>query len=174
VNRRTTLSITLLCFAVALLGSDATAEQKTLKEQLVGTWTLVSLDTTAPDGTKRQLYGANPKGILILDAGGRYALGQGNRERPKSNIAASQFRLEATVEELRAAMGTFAATFGTWSINEMDKILIWRYEIALVPNNDGLLRGIAESRAGRSKEPAGYSSARPDRPSVLSVGAVLG
>jgi hypothetical protein len=32
------------------------------------TWTLVSSETTAVNGTKRQFYGANPKGILILDA----------------------------------------------------------------------------------------------------------
>jgi hypothetical protein len=61
-------------FGLALVPSSAVSQQKSLKEQLVGAWTLVSGDITAPDGTKRQPYGANPKGILILDAGGRYAL----------------------------------------------------------------------------------------------------
>src|SRR3979490_2136160 len=60
-------------FGLALVPSSAVSQQKSLNEQLVGAWTLVSGDITAPDGTKRQPYGANPKGILILDAGGRYA-----------------------------------------------------------------------------------------------------
>jgi hypothetical protein len=46
--------------------------------------TVVSLGRTASDGTKRQI--PNAKGILILDAGGRYAqvAGRGNRPKFKS------------------------------------------------------------------------------------------
>ena len=54
--------------ACAVLAGNAAAQQKTLKEQLVGAWTLVSSDVTAKDGTKRQEFGANPRGILILRA----------------------------------------------------------------------------------------------------------
>jgi len=32
----------------------------------------------------------------------------------------------------------FSANFGTWSVNEADKTLIRKYEIALIPNNDGM------------------------------------
>ena len=37
----------------------AVAQQKTLKEQLIGTWLLVSIETMAKDGTKVSLFGAN-------------------------------------------------------------------------------------------------------------------
>ena len=76
MNRRTTLSMTttaLLCFAVCLSASDSLAQQKSLKEQLVGTWTLVSSDQVRPDGSTLKQFGANPKGINVFDANGRFS-----------------------------------------------------------------------------------------------------
>jgi hypothetical protein len=65
----------IAALSFCLLSGGSVAQQRTLKEQLVGVWTLASNEATAPNGTKRQDFGANPKGILILDAGGRYACG---------------------------------------------------------------------------------------------------
>src|SRR3954470_14973435 len=73
MNRRNTLALSttaLLCLGLALPGA-ALAQQKSLKEQLTGTWTIVSNDNVAPDGNKRQLFGANPKGVLVLSANGQ-------------------------------------------------------------------------------------------------------
>jgi Lipocalin-like domain len=139
MNRHPTLVMTiiaLLCCRLILPLGGALAQQKTLKEQLVGTWTLVSIDASAPDGTKQQPYGANPKGILILDTSGHYALETGIPDRPKFN-ATSNTRSAATAEEWAVAARGFSANFGTWSVNEADKTLIRKYEIALIPNNDG-------------------------------------
>jgi len=126
-------AITALGFA-ALTGG-AIAQQKTLKEQLVGSWVVVSSETTPPGGAKRQDFGANPKGILILDASGRYATVLGQTNRPKFKDT-NNLRLGATEAEFAAAARAFAANFGTWSVNEADKTLIRKYEIALIPNND--------------------------------------
>src|SRR5215471_13297252 len=76
-------SITFTVVTTAALGigfppDAAFSQQKSLREQLVGVWTLVSAEATPAGGAKRQDFGANPKGILILDAGGRYALVQGS------------------------------------------------------------------------------------------------
>jgi len=114
---------------------DVLAQQKTLKEQVVGAWTLVSNDTIAPDGTKQQIFGTKPKGVLILDASGRYAYVAGRSDRPKFK-ATDSARSQASAEEFAAAAREFAANFGTWSVNEADKTLIRKYEIALIPNND--------------------------------------
>jgi hypothetical protein len=127
--------VAVLMLALIMPVSDAVAQQKTLKEQIVGAWTLVSNDTIAPDGTKQQTFGTNPKGILILDASGRYAFVTGRPDRPKFK-ATENVRAKATAEEFAAAAREFAANFGTWSINEADKTLIRKYEIALIPNND--------------------------------------
>jgi hypothetical protein len=139
MNRRTlTLAIALLSLAVSLasLPGSAVAQQKTLKEQLVGTWTLVSDEATPPTGPKRQDFGANPRGILILDAGGRYAQVHGRTDRPKFKATADA-RLATPAAEYGEAARAFAGNFGTWSVNEADKTLSRRYEAALIPNVEG-------------------------------------
>jgi hypothetical protein len=119
---------------LALLPSYAVAQQQTLREQLIGSWTLVSNDNVAPDGIKRQLYGSNPKGILILAANGHYAQVQVNPDRPKFK---GKTRLDGTPEENKAAMAGTVAHFGMWSVNEAEKILIMRSEGNLFPNDEG-------------------------------------
>jgi len=70
MNRRSIFTLaTVAALALALLPSNLNSQQGTLKEQLVGTWTIVSWVDIAPNGTKRQI--ANPKGFLIFDSGGR-------------------------------------------------------------------------------------------------------
>src|SRR5262249_62162071 len=72
MNRRNILGVSVMALlGLAFVVGDVFAQQKTLKEQLVGAWTLVSEEITPSTGVKRQDFGANPKGILILDAGGR-------------------------------------------------------------------------------------------------------
>jgi hypothetical protein len=135
MNRRNILSLSATAaLGLALLPSSAVAQQKSLKEQLVGAWTLVSIDNTLPNGTKRQLYGANPKGILIFDASGQWSQIQMNSNRPKFK---SDNRLEATPEESKAAMVASLAQFGTWTVNEADKTVIMRVEGSFIPNVDG-------------------------------------
>jgi hypothetical protein len=74
MNRRHIFSLSVATtLGLALLPGSALAQQKPLKEQLAGTWTIISNDNVAPDGTKRQLFGPNPKGILVLAANGQYA-----------------------------------------------------------------------------------------------------
>jgi lipocalin-like protein len=138
MNRRHILSLSVItALGLALLPGSAPAQQKSLKEQVVGTWTAVSSNNVAPDGSKRQVFGANPKGILILDAGGQSAVVIGTPDRPKFK-ATGNLRAEATAEEWAAAARGFAANFGTWSVDEANKTLIRKYTTALIPNNDGL------------------------------------
>ena len=132
MNRRGILSLSAItALGLALLPGNALSQQKTLKDQLVGTWTVISLGRTAPDGTKRQI--PNAKGILILDAGGRYAQVAVRGDRPKFKSPS-----QPTTEELAAAtQDFFAANFGTWSVDEADKTLTQRFDGALRPNNEG-------------------------------------
>jgi hypothetical protein len=119
--------------ALALLPNTIVAQQGTLKQQLVGTWTLISYEDINSDGTRKQYQGAGPRGILVLDAGGRYVWVEAPSGRPKLKGS----RVEATAEEFHAAVGTFVANFGTWSVNEADKTLIRQVEGALIPNAEG-------------------------------------
>ena len=116
MNRRNTLSLAAVAvLGLTLLPGTALAQQKPLKDQLAGTWTIVSNDNVAPDGTKRQLFGPNPKGLLILAANGQFAQIMVRADR--SNFKANN-RLEGTAEENKAAVQGTTATFGTWSADE--------------------------------------------------------
>jgi hypothetical protein len=131
MNRRSILALTTVSAAgLALLSSDALAQTKSLKDQLVGTWALFSYERMA-SGTRQTI--ANPKGILMFDAGGRYVMAGERGDRPKFKSAG-----QATTEELAAAtQDFFAANFGTWSVSEADKILTQHFDGALRPNNEG-------------------------------------
>src|SRR5438034_6989059 len=72
MNRRSILSISATSvLALALVSSNAVAQ---LKQQVVGTWTLVSEQTTRPDGSKFSAVGSNAKGILMFDGNGHASL----------------------------------------------------------------------------------------------------
>jgi Lipocalin-like domain len=119
-------TISILLLALALPGSDAAAQQKPLKEQLTGAWVIVSTDQTAPDGTKHQLFGPNPKGVLVLDASGQYVQIIVRPGRPKFK---ANNRQEGTAEENQAAVrGTTA---------EGTKMLLVRIDGGMYPNQDG-------------------------------------
>jgi len=124
----------ITALGLVLLPGSAGSQQKSLKEQLVGTWAIVSNDNVAPDGTKRQIFGPNPKGIMILAADGRYALVVVNPARPKFK---GNTRLDGTPEENKAAIEGTVASFGTWLVDEANNILITRIEGNLFPNDEG-------------------------------------
>ena len=74
MNRRSIFTFSAIAtLGLALLPTSTVAQQGSLRQQLVGTWTLVSYDATGADGTRRQLSGSNAKGILMFDPDGRYA-----------------------------------------------------------------------------------------------------
>jgi Lipocalin-like domain len=141
MNRRSIFSLSAITiFGLALLPTNAVSQQKSLKDQLAGIWTLVSCDSTFPNGTK-QPYCGNSIGILMLDPGGRYALMTAKRDRPKFT---TPNRLEAPAEEFKAAAQGLVAQFGTWSVNDTDKTLTRHIEGALFPNIDTGVRLITE------------------------------
>ena len=118
-------AITMLAFA--LPPSGAFAQQKTLKEQLVGTWTLVSTDNV-------RNFGTNPKGMLVFDGSGRYSLIFMRSDLPKFAGRTSE---QGTADENKAVMQGMVAHFGTYSVNEADKTITSRAEGSWFPNQVG-------------------------------------
>lgn len=135
MHRRNVLSISAMTALGLILPTGSTiAQQKTLKEQLVGTWIVVSADATAPDGKKDQLYGPNPKGILVFDASGQYAQIIVRPDIPKFKV---NNRLKGAPDENAAAVHGTSATFGTWTVDEASKTINVRYAGSLLPNQAG-------------------------------------
>lgn len=63
----------LLALILALHPSGAQSQQKTLKDRLVGTWTLVSFDSFDATGSKAlNIEGSDPKGLLIITDNGLF------------------------------------------------------------------------------------------------------
>ena len=127
-----TTTIALLC--LALPGSDAFAQGKSLKEQVVGTWTMVSNAGIHPDGSKYEPLGPNPRGVFMLDANGHFAitlLGEGRRKFASNN------RLEGTPDENKSVVQGAIAYFGTYTVNEADHTLNFHIERCTFPNWDG-------------------------------------
>lgn len=133
--RRGILSIfAITALGLALLPSAAVAQQKTLKEQIIGTWIVVSNDGTAPDGKKSQLFGPSPKGILVFDASGQYVQIISHPDVPKFKV---NNRQQGTPEENTAAVRGTTATFGTWKIDEASKTITVHNVGGLFPNQAG-------------------------------------
>jgi hypothetical protein len=117
--------------AVALAGIlSVPAKAQSLREQLIGAWSLVSCDPQFQVFTP--VCGTNPNGILMYDASGRYALIIALRGRPKPSAGRN-----SPAEELKPLVTGLLAQFGTWSVNETDKIITGHIEGALFPGVEG-------------------------------------
>jgi hypothetical protein len=111
-------------FVVAMLSlvlpDRAFGQQKPLKDLLVGTWLQVSVDVTSNDGTRRGLFGENPKGIVIYTNDGYFSLMQARTDLPK---LASGRPTTATPDEANAIVVGSIAYFGRYSLDEASKVL---------------------------------------------------
>jgi hypothetical protein len=136
MNRRATLAMTttaLLCLVVGLSASDSRAQQKSLKEQLVGTWTLVSSDQVRADGSKLNEFGADPKGINVFDANGRFFLMVASADNSK---IASNDRSKMNSEEDGLIVESIAY-YGTYTVNEKAKFISLHLDASTFPNQIG-------------------------------------
>jgi hypothetical protein len=120
----------LLVLGVVLAAGDAFAQ--TAKD-LAGTWTLVST-VTEQGGNKTDIYGPHPKGILMVDANGRYVIAFARADLPK---IASNNRTTAPPEENKAIVQGSVTHFGTVFVNAADKTITFKIETATFPNWDG-------------------------------------
>jgi Lipocalin-like domain len=137
MNRRATLAMAtaaLLCFAAGSSASDVLAQQTLLKEQLVGTWLLVSSDQVRPDGSKLKQFGANPKGINVFDANGRFFVMIASADN--SQIAARD-SAKANSEEIGGLIAESIAYYGTYTVNDEVKVISLHLDASTFPNQIG-------------------------------------
>ena len=90
-----------------VMAGSAGAQQKPLKDQLIGTWTLVSSNA----------YGEKPLGIQMFDASGHFAVILLRADVPKYT---ANNRLQATPAEQKATVDGSLASFGTYSVEGTD------------------------------------------------------
>ena len=134
MQRREVLSLYLAAsFASFLITENSFAQQKSLKEQLMGAWTIVSATSKLPDGTLA--WGDNPLGLLVFTSSGHYSTQLMRSDLPKY---ASNNRAKGTPEEYKAiAMGS-VANYGTYSVDEANKSFTISYDGSTFPNRKGI------------------------------------
>jgi hypothetical protein len=119
---------------LVLVPSSGIAQQKSLKGEIVGTWNITSVNVERNDGTKVQPFGPNPKGLLTLTSDGHFTL---VNTRPGRSKFASNNRMEGTPEENKQTVQGALAYFGTYTVNEGEKMFTLRIEASSFPNDEG-------------------------------------
>ena len=128
MRRLSIISLSALAvLGLGLLPGSAISQQKSLKDQLVGTWTLVSATQTTKEGVKSDRWGASPRGRVTFEADGRYSFMIFRSDVPKF---ASNNLNEVTAEESKAAIQGMNANYGTWSLDEATKTVTTNVEAA--------------------------------------------
>ncbi len=124
MTRRGILSLSfVLAVGLALQPGAALSQQKPLKEQIVGAWTLVSAIDTQADGTKTNPWGANPKGTYMFDANGRFTQMLMHTDLPKIDN-----RMGGTPDQNKAIAQGVIAMYGTYTVDEASKTITVRFE----------------------------------------------
>jgi hypothetical protein len=112
--------------ALALTFGSATAQQgKSLRDQLVGTWTFVVAEITAADGKKS---------FPVFTPDGHFSQIHIASDVPK---IASNNRLNGTAEEYAAIMRRSLSMFGTYKVDEAKKTVTFEIVSSTYPNAQG-------------------------------------
>jgi lipocalin-like protein len=113
---------------------SALGQNQSFKEQIVGTWSLVSWEQRKADGSKLERYGASPAGVAFFDATGRYIITvmRSDRARYASNALG-----QGTPEENKETAEGTITYFGTYSANQTDSSIAIHVEGSSFPNWNG-------------------------------------
>jgi hypothetical protein len=137
MRRRTALlAATTICLAIGAL-MTAFAQTKSLKDQILGTWIIVSNVVERPDGTKVDQFGPNPKGILIFASDGHFALVNTRPDLPK--LASAKLG-KGTPDENKAIVEGSLAYYGTYSVSDADKMITVIVEGSTYANQIGTVQ----------------------------------
>ena len=132
MDRRTMLTIPLTAvFGLALLadGAIGAPKAKINKNQIVGDWTLVSVNV--PNAASQSQPG---DGYVVFERNGRFSFAVLNSGTPKF---ASNNRNSGTADENKAAVQGGISYFGTYKVNEADGTFTFHIERCSFPNWNG-------------------------------------
>jgi hypothetical protein len=127
-------------FVLGFAASAAVAQPaKTLRDQLVGTWSFVIAEITTADGKKTLPFGDKPKGMLIFTADGHFSQVHVAGDLPR---IASSNRLAGSDSDNKAIVHGSLSLFGTYTVDEDKKRVTFKIEASTFPN----LAGVAQTR----------------------------
>jgi len=127
----------MLCLATAAtlaIGRPALGQQPSLKAQLVGTWAMGVVAVNRKDGTRADVFGPNPNGVLMFHPDGHFVLFS---SRPGRAKYASGNRVQGTAEEFRETVLGSIAYFGSYSVDEEKKTFVIKIKGSTFPDYEG-------------------------------------
>jgi murein DD-endopeptidase MepM/ murein hydrolase activator NlpD len=129
MNSRCVLGPVIALIAIAALPGYSGAEEKSLKDQLVGTWIYVSSTGKRDDGSSVQR--PNLQGAVTYTADGRFHFITTRADLPK--YASNDAARPSADEAMAIASGVVAYT-GTYSVDENTKTIHADIETSTFPN----------------------------------------
>lgn len=105
-----------------------------ISQDFVGTWKLLSFELRLTSGEIRYPMGTMPMGRIMYDDKGNMAVTVSESDRKRMT---SPDKIRASLEEKSAALDSFDAYFGTYSVDEAREIVTHHIEGALFPNWTG-------------------------------------
>jgi hypothetical protein len=123
-----------VALGLALMPASSPAQQKSMRDQILGAWTILIVDTVNADNTRTPVYGPNPNGTVIFDNSGWYAIDLSRSNMPKF---ASNNPLQGTPDENKAIVqGSFSHS-GKFEVDEASKTLTFHIRGSSFPNWQG-------------------------------------
>lgn len=146
-NRNSFRLVLLHLMSYLMVSIPSTALAQMLKDQIVGTWKIVSLNVDA-GGTKTTPYSENPVGLVVFDASGNIVQYLSKPSLPKF---AETNRLKGTDKEYREVMQGIIAGIGTYSVDRENLSIKWIS--SSFPNRDNTVENRTAKIAGDEPRP---------------------
>ena len=119
--------VTLLLFGPSVPAANAgEVLKRSLKDAIVGSWSYVLVHDHYVDGDIDSDWGPGMRGNLIFDNDGRF-----------SEIIIGEARRELRSSDPRIPDALLAVAFGTYTVNEAERIIIARIERSGLSGRDG-------------------------------------
>jgi Lipocalin-like domain len=124
------LVLSTACFALM----PPSAYGQSLREQLLGAWTLVSLTRFVGDVEEPGMLGREAIGRIIFAPDGHMCF---NAMRPNRSKFGSRDFQAGTPEEKTAAYDSYTGYCGRYEVNEQERSMVVRVELSSYPNWTG-------------------------------------
>jgi len=102
--------------------------------RFIGAWRLVSFEEETPGGELVYPYAENPAGLLIYDSSGRMSVQIMRRDREP--FSSSDWPT-VPAQEIKEAVEGFTAFFGSYQVDDANKIVVHHVEGHVLPESVG-------------------------------------
>ena len=124
MKRRSILTLpVVLTLGFVMQPGSVLGQQKSLKDQIVGSWTLVEATDIHADGSKTNPWGANAKGTYMFSPDGRFTQMLLHGDLPKIDS-----RTAGTPDQNKAIAQGVLAMYGSYTVDEASKTITVKYE----------------------------------------------